>query len=139
MLDANVFLFMIFSKTWYTEKIFYKLYRAWYKYYTPSFVYKELLVWLINLCEKRNLDYYNYKNLADRLLSFVEIVEYDFYKDSYLVVEPEVNQIDPKDIDYVALSYKLWCPLWTNDKKLKQLKLIKVLHTEDLLSLYDKL
>jgi predicted nucleic acid-binding protein len=59
------------------------------------------------LCEKRNLDYYNYKNLADRLLSFVEIVEYDFYKDSYLVVEPEVNQIDPKDIDYVALSYKL--------------------------------
>jgi predicted nucleic acid-binding protein len=46
-------------------------------------------------------------------------------------------KIDPKDINYVALAYKLNCPLWTNDKKLKNLQCIKVLSTEDLLKIYD--
>jgi predicted nucleic acid-binding protein len=49
----------------------------------------------------------------------------------------EVNQIDPKDIDYVALAYKLNCPLWTNDKNLKKLNSIKVFSTEDLLKIYN--
>ena len=69
-------------------------------------------------------------------LKFIRIISEKYISFIYLLQE-EVNQIDPKDIDYVALAYKLNCPLWTNDKKLKKLQCIKVLSTEDLLKIYN--
>jgi len=137
VLDANIFLFIWFSKSWFTEKLFYLLFNLGYKFYTPVFVYKELLVGVIKLCEKRGLDYLFYKEKIESLLNFVEVVEYEVYNDVIDVVKEEVNQINPKDIDYVALAYKLNCPLWTNDKKLKNLQCIKVFSTEDLLKIYN--
>lgn len=43
---------------------------------------------------------------------------------------------DPDDVAYFALAFKLGCPIWSNDKDLKEKqRIIKVYSTEDLLKL----
>ncbi len=42
---------------------------------------------------------------------------------------------DKDDADFVALSLKTNAPLWSNDKRLKEIKEITVLNTKDLLKL----
>jgi predicted nucleic acid-binding protein len=41
---------------------------------------------------------------------------------------------DPDDIDFTALALKLDCPLWSNDKELKQQTVVKVFSTSELIS-----
>lgn len=40
---------------------------------------------------------------------------------------------DPDDIIYFALALKLKCPIWSNDKKLKEQDKVKVYSTDDLI------
>ncbi|MBI4174613.1 MAG: hypothetical protein HY517_03125 [Candidatus Aenigmarchaeota archaeon] len=39
---------------------------------------------------------------------------------------------DPDDVPYFALAMKLSCPVWSNDKKLKEQSEVKVLSTDEL-------
>lgn len=64
------------------------------------------------------------RNFADR-----QVVEEYLKKHIVIVDKPEpvywniahdlCVDIDPKDIDFVALALQLRCPLWTGDKELK--------------------
>ncbi len=40
---------------------------------------------------------------------------------------------DRKDADYIALALKLKCPLWSNDKKLKDQEEVRVYSTKELI------
>jgi len=137
VVDANIFLSIAFSKTGFVEDMFLNLFKRLYEYYSPFYVYKEILEWVMKITEKRWFDYFLYKEKVESLLEFVNVVNYDFYKDVVDIVKQEVNLIDPKDIDYVALAYKLRSPLWTNDKKLKKLKCIEVFSTEELMQKFE--
>lgn len=39
---------------------------------------------------------------------------------------------DPNDFQYFALALKLDCPIWSNDKRLKEQKFVKIYSTEEL-------
>ena len=139
VIDANIVFSILLARHSRNRQLFFYLYSKWINFVAPEFCKQEIFKYLSKLAIKKNLNYEELLQVCLELFNLIKFYWVLFYKNSMLILEPEVNQIDPKDIDYVALAYKLWCPLWTNDKKLKQLKSIKVLHTEDLLSLYDKL
>ena len=42
---------------------------------------------------------------------------------------------DPDDTEYLALALKLNCPIWSNDKKLKEQEIIKIYSTEELIKI----
>ncbi|HJH25486.1 MAG TPA: hypothetical protein C5S37_01660 [Methanophagales archaeon] len=45
---------------------------------------------------------------------------------------------DPDDVDFAALALKLDCPLWSNDKELKQQSVVKIFSTSDLISFLSR-
>ena len=42
---------------------------------------------------------------------------------------------DPKDVPYFALALKLGCPIWSNDKKLKEQSEVVIFSTEELIEM----
>ena len=58
------------------------------------------------------------------------VSEYKEFKDKADSISP-----DPNDTQYFALALKLNCPIWSNDKKLKEQSEIKVLNTSELIEL----
>ena len=57
----------------------------------------------------------------------------DFIKD---LNEEETSSL-LEDIDFLALSLELNCPLWTNDALLKKQNLVKILNTKEVINLLD--
>src|SRR3989344_2739414 len=53
-----------------------------------------------------------------------------------LTAEEKEELLD--DIDFLALALKLKCLLWSNDKLLKEQSKVKVINTEEMISLVDK-
>lgn len=63
------------------------------------------------------------------LEEFVPLEELKEFRDRAESVCP-----DPKDIPYFALALKLGCPIWSNERKLKEgQSVVNVFSTEDLL------
>ena len=61
-------------------------------------------------------------------IEFIPVVEYkEFLKEAELICP------DPDDVEYFALALKLNCPIWSNDKALKEQSVIKVLSTSELI------
>jgi len=133
VIDANIVFFAVLSQSSYTREVFQGLLDEDVDILAPYFIYGEVLNVFLRLTEQRWLTYDFHKAKIQRILELIDVVDYDFYADVIEKVKAEVDKIDPKDMDYVALAYKLWAPLWSNDKRLKKLKSIKVLTTQDLL------
>lgn len=53
---------------------------------------------------------------------------------------PRAKEIcpDPDDIEYFALALKLNCPVWTDDKALKNQNLVKIISTSELLKKFEE-
>jgi len=137
VIDANIIFSMLFVKNSNTRKLFFYLKENWYIFYSPIYVLDEMYKYLKIICNKKGLDYYEVVSLFNNILMYIRLIdveEYIVYMDR---VKQEVNLIDSKDIDYVALAYKLRSPLWTNDKKLKKLKCIEVFSTEELMQKFE--
>ena len=60
-------------------------------------------------------------------------------EEEFLKWREEADQIcpDPKDIVYFALALYLNCPLWSNEKKLKEQQKILVYATDELIKLFE--
>ena len=59
----------------------------------------------------------------------------------YLGFIEDAERISPDffDAPYFALALKLECPIWSNDKKLKQQKRIEIFSTEEMFQSFKKL
>ena len=57
--------------------------------------------------------------------------------EEFLLFLPRAKEICPDrdDVAYFALALKLRCPLWSNDKKLKEQSTVAVLSTKEFLKL----
>lgn len=55
-----------------------------------------------------------------------------FYEERRVLATERIGARDPKDIDILALTYKLEAPLWTEDPDLRDLNDIYTVSTEDL-------
>jgi predicted nucleic acid-binding protein len=80
----------------------------------------------------------------------VESVLADLFENAGISVfaTPEVRPFKPSaervcpdkdDVEYFALALKLGCPIWSNDKKLKEQSKVKVYSTKEVAGLISKM
>ena len=68
-----------------------------------------------------------------KYVTFIDYESYAEFVDLAIKVTP-----DPKDVDFVALALKLNAILWSNDRALKSIPVLKVLNTKELIELFPE-
>ena len=130
VVDTNV-LFTFFWRHSTTRKIFTELQ---IRLFAPQYALEEIRRYAEEIQNKTKITKNEFEVFYQEILKRVRFFPIEFYQDSVFETK---NIADQKDIDFVALSFKLGVPLWTNDKELKQEKIIKVLNTQEVISLLE--
>ena len=127
--DMNI-LFSFFKKHTFTRKL---LSNPNLELYSPIYSLDELNKYSQELISKSKINtgtFELYKKVLSWFIKFIPVSEYKEFKDKADSISP-----DPNDTQYFALALKLNCPIWSNDKKLKEQSEIKVLNTSELIEL----
>jgi len=127
--DMNI-LFSFFKKHTFTRKL---LSNPNLELYSPIYALDELNKYSQELISKSKINtgtFELYKKVLSWFIKFMPVSEYKEFKDKADSISP-----DPNDTQYFALALKLNCPIWSNDKKLKEQSEIKVLNTSELIEL----
>ncbi len=138
VVDSNV-LFTSFWKDAVFNKISLRLDLA---LYSPEFALEEINKYTYEIIKKAKITKEEFKKIKEELVLrvvFIPIKEYV----AYLKQAQQAISDLPKeaitsllnDLDFLALSLKLECPLWSNDSLLKKQKKIEVITTKEIISL----
>jgi predicted nucleic acid-binding protein len=99
-------------------------------FYTTIFNFREVEKYIPILASKRNIPLDDlYMALSSLPISVCDI---EFYKDKVNKAKGMIGERDPDDVHLLALSLKLNCPIWSNDKDFEGLG-VKVYTTLDLI------
>ncbi len=101
------------------------------EFISPEFIEKELEKYFSELVVKSKSSERDVRIALSLLLARIKIlplVEYESFIDKANKISP-----DPKDSEYFAVALAFNCPLWSNDKRLKEQGAVKVLSTSELL------
>jgi predicted nucleic acid-binding protein len=96
----------------------------------PEYALTEVNKYSEGIIKKTGIKVDEFKELRIELATMVSFIAEEEYKDKLqkaLKICP-----DPSDIDFFALALKADCPLWSNDKLLKQQSDVRVLSTHEL-------
>ncbi|MEK6855687.1 MAG: PIN domain-containing protein [Nanoarchaeota archaeon] len=129
MVDANI-LFSALIKSGYTAKI---LFSPLCLFYAPEFIFIEFEKYEQEILEKTHRTREEFKEVLEimkEIIKTVSIVEVLPHLDKGKVISP-----DEKDVVYFSLAIMLNCPIWSNDKKLKEQNIVKIYSTSELISL----
>ena len=131
VVDTNV-LFTFFWEGSFTRKL---LVKQELDLFSPEFALDEINSHCDEILKKTGISLEEFKRLRRELAILVEFIpleEYSSFMKEALAIP------DPDDIDFTALALKRDCPLWSNDKELKQQTVVKVFSTSDLISLLSE-
>ena len=99
--------------------------------YSPKFALKELSKHRKVVMSKAKIGIGEFGVLEKVLtwkVEFVPVIEFkDFLQEARSICP------DPDDIEYFALALKFNCPIWSNDKALKEQSVVKVFSTSELI------
>ena|SRR3989344_6877487 len=132
VVDANI-LFSAFLKEGATRRL---IVYGLIEIYTPKFVIEEFFEHVNELSEKTKI---NKEILKIKIKEFLSSSNIRFYSGKDIedfVIEARQISPDKDDAMYFAAALKLGCPIWSNDKKLKEQNEIEVYSTEEII---DKL
>ncbi len=123
VVDANI-LFSALIKDGFTAKLFFKdnLYL-----YTPEFIIEEFEKYEHLILKKTKRSPEEFKDIMVMFREIVTVVPEDEY--SKFMECAEGISPDEKDFAYFALAIRLKCPIWSNDKALKNQNSVKVFST----------
>ena len=128
MIDANV-LFAALIKDSHTR---HAISTGGNKLYVPEFVFEEVNKHISTLSEKTGFTNDLLKELLGQIVSLGNIKVVFAEEFINFLKKAETVSPDLDDLPYFALALKLGCAIWSNDKKLKEQKVIKVYSTEEL-------
>lgn len=110
--------------------------------YSPSYALEELEKYAPEIRKKTGLTLVEFNLLKKELTNQIEFVPLEEYahllKNAKLIIGhlPNEEQIElVSDLDFLALSLKLGCSLWSNDKLLKKQPSIMILSTKEIIIL----
>ena len=129
VIDANI-IFAALIKEGYTSYI---LFNNNLDLFVPEFVMSEFEKHKEQILEKSKRSSLEVFKLLDILKERITLIPDEELIN--FVQEAEEITPDPNDMTYFALALKLSCPIWTNDKKLKQQDKVKIYHTHELADL----
>ena len=125
VVDMNI-LFSFFKKQTFTRRI---LTRNDLILYAPSYALEEIKRYEDEIKKKGKINdsvFDLYKKVISWFVTFIPAKEYALYKEQAIALSP-----DPDDAVYFALALQLQCPIWSNDKQLKQQTAVKVFSTPE--------
>lgn len=127
VIDANILFSALIKNSLTSDLIFMGRLRL----FSPDFMIEEFLKYESLILEKTKRtkpEVIKNLHLLKDIILIVPEEEYEKYIDSAREISP-----DAKDVLYLSLALKLKCPIWSNDKRLKNQEAIKVYSTSDLL------
>ena len=130
VVDANV-VFSLLIKEGFN---YFLLFSGRFHLFTPEYILTEFekhKAEILKKTERTTEDFFRLLDILERKITIVPLEELAEY-----VPEAEKISPDPGDMVYFALALKLGCPIWSNDKRLKQQKRVTVYHTPELAKLW---
>ncbi len=127
--NTNV-LFSFFGKSAVTRELIFLLSG---RLISPKFALEELREHREEVMKKAKIEESEFNEIINVLREHVIFVEEDFYAE-FIPLALEITP-DKDDADFVALALKINAPLWSNDKRLREIQEIDVLNTQELLEL----
>jgi predicted nucleic acid-binding protein len=125
--DANI-LFSSLIKEGKTQEL---LLDFSFNLFTPEFIFTEFEKHKEEILEKTNRSPEEFNDVFNTLKEVINIVPKEEFKE--FIEEAEKITPDPDDVMYFALALKLSCPIWSNDKKLKNQDKVRVYTTKELI------
>lgn len=100
--------------------------------FSPAFLLEETDTHSDEIADKAGISKNELKGILNQLIiagniTIVPIKGYEEVLAKATAISPDI-----KDAPYFALALKLGCAIWSNDKKLKEQKVVKVYSTEEL-------
>jgi predicted nucleic acid-binding protein len=126
VVDANV-IFSVLIKEGKTDDLFFNFSLD---LYAPEYIFLELEKHkeeILRKTKRTELEFYRLLEIFKSVIKIIPNSETDDY-----TAEAESISPDPNDSLYLALALKMNIPIWTNDKKLKEQKRVKIYSTEEL-------
>ena len=99
--------------------------------FAPEFLLEEFQKYKELILNKTSRTEKEFEEILSIFLSLIRIIPISQF--NLCLEEAENISPDKKDAAYFALALKLKCPIWSNDKLLKNQNIVKVYSTEDLL------
>ena len=126
VVDANV----LFSALIKQSKTLELLLHPFFELYSVEFIFQEFEKHKDKVLEKTYVSSEDFNEVFEKIKKIITFIkEEDLIE--YLE-EADLITPDPDDVIYFALALKLNCPIWSQDKKLKQQDKIKIYSTEEL-------
>ncbi len=106
------------------------------KLYAPEELLEEIELHFNEFLYKSKLSNIDFRNVISIVTSNVVIVNGWHYADK--IHKAQTTSPDTDDVAFFALALSKNCPLWTNDKKLREQTNVKILSTYEVSSLLNK-
>lgn len=130
VIDANVLISALVKDSFSYALLFNEKFHL----FAPEYIFTELdrhKEEILEKMERTEGDFFRLLEILKRRINIISLEELIFFIDEAESITP-----DPDDMTYFALALKLDCPIWSNDKKLKEQNKIKVYNTHEI---YDSL
>ncbi len=130
VIDANVIISMLISPGKPIDVFF----REEMEVFAPELLLKEIENHKTEICEKSRISSDEIEKLFSILKNKLLVVP----EEDFLKYRDEAERIcpDQKDVAYFALALCIHCPIWSNEKKLKEQDHVKVYSTHELIEMF---
>ena len=129
VIDANVLLAAIL-RDGYTRRL---ILISNNNFIIPEHIFEETKEHLDELSKRTGISNESIWQTLQEVIKLAEIttIKKEEFQDKLkeaITITPDID-----DAHYLALALKKDCPVWTNDKKLKEQKMVKIITTEELI------
>jgi len=128
IIDANILMSALISIKGITFDL---IFNDKIRLFAPEYILEEFEKHEKEILTKSGLskeDLHLFLSLVSVRIEFVPKEEFEGFSEKASKITPDQN-----DSEYFALSLKLNCPIWSNDKKLKEQDKIKIYSTKELI------
>ncbi len=131
IIDANI-LFSAFLKDGLTRRI---IIYNFFELYTPKYILEEFFEHIAELAKKSKVNKEIMKSNIKEFISSSGIKLYSKKDMQDFIGKAKIISPDNDDVMYFAAALKLNCPIWSNDKKLREQNKIKIHSTKEILDI----
>jgi len=131
IVDANI-LFAALIKEGKTIEI---LLNPFFNFYATEFLFEEFTKYKEEILRKTHRTDKEFLEILEILKNIICIIPEEEYADKNKIAE-KISP-DKNDFKYFALSLKINCAIWSNDKKIREQKSVKVYSTIELIELLE--
>lgn len=128
IIDANILISALVTTKGFTYDL---IFNNKARLFAPEYLLDEIEKHKEEILEKSGLsneEFELFLSLTSFQIEFIPYNEFEQFIEEAGKITP-----DPNDREYFAIALKLTCPIWSNDKRLKEQNKIKIYSTSELL------